>query len=202
MKIIDFIFYYFMKLVILTAMRLLYKLEVKNAPKLNKNNKGVLFVGNHSSWFDTLILTYGVNHRIWFVTGDFILDVPVMRTLVKHLYILPMRKKHGKEGIELAINKLKEGKPVCIFPEGEITPTGEMLRFRSGVSVIQKEANVPIIPFYIDGASEAWSIVQPKLKFFKKITITFGEPYYPKQENNQDASQEIKEQVLLLKPSA
>ena len=199
MKIIDFIFYHFMKFVILTLMLLFYKVEVKNKPKLTRG-KGVLFVGNHSSWYDTLILTYGVNHRIWFVTGDFILNVPVMRTLVRHMYILPMTKKHGKEGIKLAINKLKEGKPVCIFPEGEITPTGEMLRFRKGVSVIQKVANVPIIPFYIDGASEAWSIVQPKLKLFKKISITFGEPYYPKQENHSEASKEIQEQVLLLKP--
>lgn len=199
MKIIDFIFYYFMKSIILVLMKLFYKVEVKNAPKLGKN-KGVLFVGNHSSWYDTLILTYGVGHRVWFVTGDFILNVPFMRTLVKHMYILPMRKSHGKEGIELAVNKLKEGRPVCIFPEGEITPTGEMLRFRSGVSVIQKNANVPIIPFYIDGASEAWSIVQPKLKLFMKMTITFGEPFYPKNENNNEASQEIKEKVVLLKP--
>ena len=199
MKIFDFIFYHFMKFIILTLMKLFYKVEVKNAPKLTRG-KGVLFVGNHSSWYDTLILTYGVNHRIWFVTGDFILNVPVMRSLVKHMYILPMTKKHGKEGIKLAVNKLKEGRPVCIFPEGEITPTGEMLRFRKGVSVIQKAADVPIIPFYIYGASEAWSIVQPKLKLFKKITIYFGEPYYPKEENYTDAAKEIQEQVLLLKP--
>lgn len=199
MKVVDFFIYYFMKFIILTLMKLLYKVEVKNKPDLSKS-KAFLFVGNHSSWFDTLILTYGVGHRVWFVTGDFILDVPVMRSLVKHMYILPMRKKHGKEGIELAVNKLKEGRPVCIFPEGEITPTGEMLRFRSGVSVIQKAANVPIIPFYIDGAADAWSIVQPKLKFFKKITISFGEPFYPQMENNNEASQEIKDKVVLLKP--
>ena len=200
MKIFDFIFYYFMKTIILTLMMTLYRVEVKNRPKLGKN-KGVLFVGNHSSWFDALILTYGVGHRIWFVTGDFILNVPVMRSLVKHMYILPMRKKHGKEGMALAVSKLREGKPVCIFPEGEITPTGEMLRFRSGVSVIQKTANVPIIPFYIDGAADVWSIVQPKIKFFRKMTITFGEPYYPKNENNQEAANEVREQVVLLKPS-
>lgn len=199
MKIFDFIFYHIMKGIFLTILNLFYKIEVKNRPKFERG-KGVLFVGNHSSWFDTLLLTYGVNHRIWFVTGDFILNVPIMRNLVRHMYILPMTKKHGKEGIELAVNKLKEGKPVCIFPEGEITPTGEMLRFRSGVAVIQKATNVPIIPFYIDGAADVWSIVQPKLKLFRKMSITFGEPYYPKQENNKDAADEIKEQVLLLKP--
>ena len=199
MKVFDFIFYYFMKLIILTLMKLLYKVEVKNRPDLSKS-KAFLFVGNHSSWFDTMILTYGVGHRVWFLTGDFIFNVPVMRTLVKHMYIIPMRKNQGKESIELAVKKLHENRPVCIFPEGEITPTGEMLRFRSGVSVIQKNANVPIIPFYIDGASEAWSIVQPKLKFFKKITITFGEPFYPQKENNNEASQEIKDKVVLLKP--
>ena len=199
MKIFDFIFYYFMKTVILILMKLLYRVEVKNKPNLGKN-KGVIFVGIHSSWFDTLILTYGVGHRIRFLTGDFIFNVPVMRTLVKHMYIIPMRKNHGKEAIELAVSALKSGKPVCIFPEGEITPTGEMLRFRSGVSIIQKNSNAPIIPFYIHGASEVWSIVQPKIKFFRKMTIYFGEPYYPKEENIKDAANEVREQIIALKP--
>ena len=198
MKVIDFIIYHIMKVLIITLLKLFYKIEVKNAPKYERN-KGVLFVGNHSSWFDTLLLSYGVNHRVWFVTGDFILNVPFMRELVQHLYILPMRKNRGKEGIELAVNKLKEGRPVCIFPEGEITPTGKMLRFRNGVSIIQKAANVPIIPFYIDGAAEIWSIVQPKLKLFKKMSITFGEPYYPKEDNNNEIARELQEKVVMLK---
>ena len=137
--------------------------------ELGDHTAPYILAGNHTSWIDTLVIVTAMKTKFWFVTGDFILDVPIMRDLVQHLYILPMRRKHGKEGINLAVNKLKEKKPVCIFPEGEITPTGEMLRFRNGVSIIQRASNAPIIPFYIAGASETWSIVQPKFKLFKNI---------------------------------
>ena len=199
MNIFDWIFYNICKTIVFITMNLLCRVKIINNKVLPPHNEPVLLVGNHTSWIDTLMISCATFRHTWFLTGDFILDVPIMRDIVQHLYILPMRRKHGKEGMELAINKLKEKRPVCIFPEGEITPTGEMLRFRNGVSIIQKAANAPIIPFYIKGGLETWSIVQPKWKFFTKMSITFGEPFYPQNTKDNEISQEIQEQVVKLK---
>jgi len=198
MKIIDFVFYYVMKVFLKILLSLFYKVKINNPENIPKHGAALL-AGNHTSWLDTLILSISTNRRIWFVTGDFILDVPIMKNIVQHLYILPMRRNAGKSGIKLAVNKLNEQKLVCIFPEGGLTPTGEIQRFRNGVSIIQKEANVPVVPFYLDGAIDAWSEFQPKFKMFCKMSVTFGEPFYPQQTKETDIANEIKEKVIALK---
>jgi len=196
MKILNFIFYQlvksFSRLVICTLCRVKFE-GCKNIPK----NGGLLVVGNHSSWIDTLLLAMAMNRSIlWFVTGDFILDVPIMKNIVNHLFIIPMRRKHGKEAIEKVVKQLKTGSAVCIFPEGELTYTGNVERFRNGVSVIQKEAQVPIVPFYIKGAFDVWSRKECTPKLFRNITVSFGELFYPEQEDDKVMANKIREKVL------
>lgn len=197
-NLFDKIFYYTIKILMLTYMHLLYKLEVKGSCYVPKAG-GVLLVGNHSSWIDTPILVNGINRRFWFVSGDFIMQYPIMQALLKHLFVIHLSKKDSKKGIAQTIEKLKEDEAVCIFPEGELTYTGETQRFRNGVSIIQKATNVPIVPFYIDGAFDIWSRKQTKQLFFKKIKLTFGEPFVPHAQTDKEIAVEIREKVLTLK---
>jgi len=129
--------------------RLLWKVSILNNKVIPKNG-GALIVGNHSSWIDTLLLTSSCLKRpIWFFTGEFILKVPFMGALVRQLCIIPVDNKQGKIAVQQAIEKINSGQIVCIFPEGELTRTGDLLRFRKGVAVIQKATNAPVIPFFI-----------------------------------------------------
>ncbi|MCR4881283.1 MAG: 1-acyl-sn-glycerol-3-phosphate acyltransferase [bacterium] len=156
---------------------------------------GVLIVGNHSSWIDIPIVVNAVKRRFWFVSGDFILKNPIMATMLKHLCVIRLSKKNSKQGIDETVEKLKAGEAVCIFPEGELTKTGEMQRFRNGVVKIQQSANVPVIPFHIDGAFDVWSKKQTKQLFFKKIKIHFGKPFMPSAQGDAEIAAEIKSKV-------
>ena len=179
--------------------RLLWKVSILNNQVIPPKG-GALIVGNHSSWIDTLLLTCAsIKRPIWFFTGEFILKVPFMGTLVRQLCIIPVDNKQGKLAIQQAIEKIKAGHIVCIFPEGELTKTGDLLRFRKGVSVIQKATNVPVIPFFISGGYDAWSYKETTPKFFRKITVNFGIPFYPQAEKENDIASEIKDVVISLK---
>ena len=197
-SIFDKIFYYSVKTVMHLYMRVLYDLRVfgkENVPEKG----GVLLVGNHSSWIDIPIVVNGMKRRFWFVAGDFLMQNKIMAAIVKHLCVIHLSKKNSQKAIDETVEKLKAGEVVCIFPEGELTKTGEMQRFRNGVSKIQKEAGVPVVPFYVDGAFDIWSKKQKKQLFFKPIKLTFGKPFYPVSENDTEIASEIKEKVEFLK---
>lgn len=193
-SIFDKVFYYTVKVIMFAYMHILYKLDVHDA-HLVPQKGGILLVGNHSSWIDIPIVVNGMKRRFWFVSGDFIMKNPIMKFLLKHLCVIHLSKSNSKQGLNETIEKLKAGEAVCIFPEGELTKTGEMQRFRNGVAKIQKEANVPVIPFYIEGAFNIWSKKQTKQKFFKKIKITFGKPFLPKAETDTEIATELKTKV-------
>ena len=172
----------------------LYRLDVYGGNFVPQKG-GVLIVGNHSSWIDIPIVVNAMKRRFWFISGDFLMQNKILAFLVKHLCVIHLSKKNSKLGIEEAIDKLKAGEAVCIFPEGELTKTGEIQRFRNGVSKIQKAANVPVIPFFISGAFDIWSKKQKKQIFFKKITLTFGKPFEPVADTDNDIATEIKSKV-------
>ncbi len=75
------------------------------------------------------------------------------------------------------------GSLVCIFPEGRLTPDGEVHEFRPGVLRILKETPVPVIPMALSGLWD--SMFSRKYKqvwkrwprrFWPKITLRIGEP--------------------------
>lgn len=191
------LFYNCTRPILLLFLKLFYQVEIINKEVLPIDRE-VLLVGNHSSWIDTIILSSALSKPIWFLTGDFILNVPIMNFFVKKMCIIPMTKSHGIEGIENAIKKLKGKNAVCIFPEGFLTNDGKVQRFRKGVAKIQKKSNVPIIPFYIHGAYDIWSKKQKFPLFFKKIKLVFGEEFYPTKNKDVDIANEIRDKVIQL----
>ena len=193
----DKIFYFFIKTLMHIYMRVLYRLEISGAENVPKKGS-VLIVGNHSSWIDIPIVVNGMKRRFWFVSGDFIMKNPVLVTMLNHLCVIWLTKKNSQAGISETIEKLRAGEAVCIFPEGELTKTGEMQRFRNGVAKIQQVTDVPVIPFYIEGAFDVWSKKQKRQLFFRRIKITFGKPFIPQSNTDAEVAAEIKSKVEAL----
>ena len=64
--------------------------------------------------------------------------------------------KSTRRAIETAREALKAGELVCIFPEGGISRSGQLQRFKPGVLEIQRDTGAPIIPVYLD---ELWGSI-------------------------------------------
>lgn len=87
------------------------------------------------------------------------------------------------ESILRAREELIAGHIVCIFPEGSITRTGDLLPFKRGMEKIAQELNVPVIPVHLD---RLWGCIfsfEGGKVFWKwprhvphPVTISFGEP--------------------------
>ena len=80
-----------------------------------------------------------------------------------------------RRAFETAIEKVKAGEPVVIFPEGTRTPHGHLQPGKLGLGVIVAETKCPVIPVFISGTYE---VLPPGARWIRcrPVSVHFGEP--------------------------
>lgn len=147
------------------------------------NDTPVLYVGNHRSFFD-IVLTYPkVPRPTGYISKKEIERVPLLNIWMRNLHCLFLDRKDIKAGMQTileAINLIKEGKSICIFPEGTRSKTeGELLPFNEGSFKIASKADCPIVPITIVNSA---AVLENQFPFIKKshVIIEYGKPIYIK----------------------
>jgi 1-acyl-sn-glycerol-3-phosphate acyltransferase len=102
---------------------------------------------------------------------------PIMRAL-KHI---PVDRAAGADSYKAAVDFLRRGELVGVYPEATISRSFEIKEFKSGAARMAIEANVPIIPVVIWGAQRVWTKGFPKRlgRTNTPISIAVGEPIQP-----------------------
>ena len=80
--------------------------------------------------------------------------------------------------LQLSAYVLRQGKILCVFPEGTRARDGKLHEFKKGVGIIARELNVPIIPVAIRGTYEMLASGR-SFPLPAKVTVTFGKPIFP-----------------------
>lgn len=139
----------------------------------------VLYVGNHRSYFD-IVLTYPkVSRPTGYISKKEIEKVPLLNIWMRNLHCLFLDRKDIKAGMQTilqAIDLIKGGKSVCIFPEGTRAKTeGELLPFNEGSFKIAAKTGCPVVPITIVNSA---AIFENHLPFIKKahVIIEYGSP--------------------------
>lgn len=143
-----------------------------------------LFVGNHRSYFDIIILYRYVVRPTGFIAKKEFLKVPVLSHWISCLHGLFLDRKDIKEGLKTileAIDHVKnDGTSYVIFPEGTRNHEKEMLPFKEGSMKVATKSGCPIIPVAISHADDIFENHLPYVKR-AKVSIQFGEPVYTDQ---------------------
>ncbi len=176
----------------------LFRYRVEGAEHLPKSGK-IILAGNHTGHLDPLIIQMATNRQLWFVTGPAAFNVPVVRRLLKFYNVIPIQPKHGIEALDVAVDKLKCGDAVVIFPEGKFTPDGNLCKFNRGVGVMAKHSNTPIVPFVIQGGFETWGRKRRLPKLFNTIVIQFGQPITDLHEDEKEITKQLQTRVQFMK---
>lgn len=162
----------------------IYRVRVVGLENLPQRG-GALLIPNHISFLDgtLLLLTSSRPIRVMVWAGNF--EHPVMRWLADlwGAILIGSRPKSIAGALRTAREALKNGELVCIFPEGSISRSGQLMTFKAGAMRVLDGAEVPVIPVYLD---ELWGSIFSfeRGKFFWKwpkrwpypITIHFGAP--------------------------
>ncbi len=142
----------------------------------------VLFIGNHRSYFDILLTYSRCRNLTGYVAKKEMLRYPLLRNWMKRLYCLFLDRENPREGLKTiltAIDYMKRGISICIFPEGTRNDGEEcsMLPFHSGSFKIAEKSGCPIVPISMNNTSEIFENHLPRIKK-THIIIEYGKPIY------------------------
>ena len=134
---------------------LLYRIRIEGSENLPAKGP-VLLACNHVSYVDALVIGGCLRRPVRFIMYYKIFEIPVLRSLFRVAGAIPIASakenpqmlEHAYESID---KMLARGEVVCIFPEGQITRTGELNPFRPGLEKILKQRLVPVVPMALAG---------------------------------------------------
>jgi 1-acyl-sn-glycerol-3-phosphate acyltransferase len=117
---------------------------------------GAVLVSNHVSYVDALVIAACCERPIRFVMDHRIFASRLGGLLFRHARAIPIAS--AKENAKLKERAfaeiaaaLRQGEIVCIFPEGRLSPTGELQPFQHGIERIIAETSVPVVPVALRG---------------------------------------------------
>ena len=176
--------------------------RVKKVDRKKLTDNPQIFVSNHQSFIDPLILGSLFPNKIVFNTLflaiDWYFKKGVMKLLVSNGNVVLIDiNKNIRKSVEEIVGYLKGGKSIVIFPEGARTKDGKVGQFKKVFAIIAKELNVDVQCLGIKGAFEAYSRYM-KFPKPKKIEVAVLEKFSPEgsyDEITQKAEKIIKEYV-------
>lgn len=171
-----------------TAMRLVGPLfyRVRSIGWENIPPGGALVICNHLSYVDAVVLQIASPRPMRFIAFAGFVKNPFMRFVFRTAGVIPVTANKPMKGIRLAWDAINAGELVCIFPEGAISRTGQLMRLKRGFGLISEAARAPVIPAVIDGlwgsiysfAGNKYLWKSPRLKP-TPVCVIFGRPMPP-----------------------
>lgn len=149
-----------------------------NVPK----DQPVLYIPNHKSSFDILLLYSRVPGLTGFVSKDSMGKFYLLRDWMKKLHCLFLNRENPREGLKTilqGIENIKNGISMCIFPEGTRNKTDEMMAFKEGSLKMAEKTGCLIIPVALTNTAEIFENHMPWIRPCK-VVIEYGTPIDPK----------------------
>jgi len=140
----------------------------------------LLLVSNHQSFYDPMLVGYGLSREVDYMARDTLFRNPHFARFIRSFNAFPVKRGESDlAAMRETLRRLKEGRAVLLFPEGTRTLDGRISEFKTGVALLAKKANCPIVPVVVEGAFDAWPRSSKRPKIFKRTLVTFGQPFMP-----------------------
>lgn len=181
-------------------------IKVHNSENLDKVGSPVIFICNHLSNADGLILNSVLKkHNPYFVAGVKLESTTISRLGLEMIKTIPIKANSADvEALKKCIEAIKEEKNILIFPEGTRSRDGAMIEGKKGIVLIARKANVPIVPIAIWGTEKLMPINDDNMgeEFFEhaEVNVSIGEqftlPKFNKEENKEEYSEKCLDMIM------
>jgi 1-acyl-sn-glycerol-3-phosphate acyltransferase len=150
---------------------------------------GAVIAINHTSYVDwsfAALAAYRRHRRLRFMIKTEMQDVKIVNFLIKHSGTIPVDRHAGAGAYAVAVERLRAGEIVGVYPEATISRSFELKEFKTGAARMAREAQVPIVPLIVWGAQRMWTKDHPRNMGRKKfpITVAVGAPVYAADSND------------------
>ena len=161
-------FYSFASVVCRAFIKLAFQLKIEGEENIPKDG-GFIVCSNHRSFADPIMLALPLKNNVIFMAKAELFRNRFFAWILRKLGAFPVERGKGDmSAVNYAIDSVKNGKVLVLFPEGTRSRTGELLRLRSGAVVVASQTQGTIVPVGIQFAG--------KLHFRSKVTVRYGEP--------------------------
>lgn len=143
---------------------------------------GFLLLPNHLTWVDAVVLQLAFPRPIRFIVFEEIYKIAWLHPIFKAVGALPISPRRAKDAVKQAAEMIGRGEVVCIFPEGELSRRGILLRLHRGYELIARQVGCPVVPVWLQLWGSIFSFQGGKY-FFKwprripfPVRVAFGNP--------------------------
>ncbi|MDP9254476.1 MAG: AMP-binding protein, partial [Verrucomicrobiota bacterium] len=147
---------------------------------------GFLLLPNHISWVDAIVLLLACPRPIHFIIDEEFYWNRFLHPILRTVRSIPITPRRPRDAMREAAEKIRAGEVVCLFPEGQLSRSGTLLRLRRGYELIARQANTPVVPVWLD---RLWGSIFSFQggRFFTKwprkfpyhVLVAFGKPLSP-----------------------
>ncbi|MFJ6672342.1 lysophospholipid acyltransferase family protein [Actinosynnema sp. NPDC091369] len=145
---------------------------------------GAVLASNHVSYLDFIFAGYGAHparRLVRFMAKHEVFRHRVSGPLMRGMHHIPVDRAAGQASYQQALDALRSGEIVGIFPEATISRSFTVKDVKSGAVRLAAEAGVPLLPTAVWGTQRLWTKGRPKslTQRHVPITIIVGDPIEP-----------------------
>ncbi len=178
----------------------LFRVQVEGVENIPQE-KGCIIASNHRSNLDPFVLNVISPRPILFMAKQELFQVPLLGWFIKKAGAIPVKRNRRDIGaLKKAIELIKEGQCIGIFPEGRRAEPGQFRKPQSGVGLLVARTQAPVVPVRIEGTDIVYPVGSKIPKAGKSsIKIKIGKPLKIEESDNyQQISEHIMEKIKQL----
>ncbi|MGC9666375.1 lysophospholipid acyltransferase family protein [Planosporangium sp. 12N6] len=187
-----------------TMFRLLdLRIRVEGAENVPRTG-GAVLASNHVSYLDFIFCGLGAHpakRLVRFMAKESVFRNRVSGPLMRGMKHIPVDRAAGLGSYRQALNALKGGEVVGVFPEATISRSFTIKEMKSGAARMAAAARVPLIPMAVWGTQRLWTKGRPRTltRRHLPISILIGEPLRPgPRDNGNEVMAELRTRMTAL----
>ena len=133
----------------------------------------VILAANHASNIDPPLMASLIDRPVSYMAKIELFENPIFGAAIRRCHAFPVKRGASDRGaIKAAVNVLKEGRILGLFPEGTRSKTGELQKAEAGVALIAAMTRAPIVPVAILNSHRIFS----DGRLIPQLRIMYGAP--------------------------
>ncbi|MFI6266202.1 lysophospholipid acyltransferase family protein [Micromonospora sp. NPDC051006] len=159
------------------------KISVDGAHHVPRSG-GAVLASNHVSYLDFIFCGLGAlesRRLVRFMAKQSVFAHKISGPLMRGMRHIPVDREAGAGSYATAVDALRRGEVVGVFPEATISRSFTVKDLKSGTTRMAREAGVPVLPVAIWGTQRLWTKGRPRTltRRHTPVTILIGEPMQP-----------------------
>lgn len=139
---------------------------------------GVIILANHLADVDPVVTQMACPRDIYFMAKSELFDMKIVGSVLRYWNAFPVKRgEPDRNALKHAAELAKAGHVVCVYPEGQLSETGELQPLKAGIALIVRMAGVPVICLGLRNTNRVlpYGSLIPR-PAFRAVRAEWGEP--------------------------